>query len=186
MRPAMNNDTSSGRNTPSASAFRFRIAILVSRSGGLDVRDQPHSKPAAQAFFELADLGAAGSRCSDDLLLSVVQALKCGKTPVCVLFADDELDVVNQQDVDTAIALAGIQDAIVLNRIDDSFMNRRLRCTVSFRPGLCVSTWWPIACMRWSCRVRRRRTGTTDCTNATAPRRPRDTPHARTDSTRRR
>ena len=56
----------------------------------------------------------------NDLLLRVVERVKrVEKLGLRALFADDELDVVDEQDVDAAIALAEFENAIVANRIDD-------------------------------------------------------------------
>jgi hypothetical protein len=85
----------------------------------LNIRDQAPFKAAPQSFFKLGDLVWRAIAAQHNLLLRIVQRIESvEKLGLCALFADNELDVVHQQDVDAAIALAEFQDPIVPNRVD--------------------------------------------------------------------
>ena len=113
MRLAMYIATSSGSGTPSSSAFFLRIAALVSMSGDLDVGDQSPLESRAQPLLESGNFMGRTIAADDDLLLRVVQRVEGVEELVLRAFlARDELNVVDEQHVDAAIARAEIEDAI--------------------------------------------------------------------------
>ena len=117
MRLAMYIATLSGSGTASVSAFFLRIATLRLEIRRLDVGDQAPLEARAQTLFERGNLVRRTIAADDDLLLRVVQRVERVEELVLRAFlAGDELDVVDEQHVDRAIALAELEDAVVTAR----------------------------------------------------------------------
>ena len=92
----------------------FRLEI-----GRLNVGDQSPLEPRPQPLLERGNLVRRAVAAEDDLLLRVVQRVeRVEELGLRALFAGEELNVVDQQHVDGAIALAEIEDAIVADGVD--------------------------------------------------------------------
>ncbi len=73
--------------------------------GGLDVGDQAPLEPAAQPVLERGDLLGRPVRGDHDLLVGIVKRVEgVEELLLGALLALQELDVVDQQDVDVAVA----------------------------------------------------------------------------------
>src|SRR5881396_3475864 len=118
MRPAMRNATSSSRRTRSSAAFLRRIATRVSKSGGWMSAMRPF-EARAEAFFDLGNILRRAIARDDDLLSRLVQIVeRVEELFLRPLLPRDELDIVDQQEIDVAIARAELGRPIVANRID--------------------------------------------------------------------
>ena len=117
--PAMKSATLSGQTDP----FGFRLPLedrdfrLEIRR--LDVGNQSPLEARAQALFELRNLMRRAVAADDDLFLRVVERVEgVEELRLRAFLAGQELDVVDEQDVDAAIALAEVEDPIVADGID--------------------------------------------------------------------
>ncbi len=101
----------------------LRLGLLLqNRDSGfevrrLDVGDQAPFEPRAQALLERGDFVRRPVAAQHDLFLRVVERVeRVEELGLRAFLAGHELDVVDQQDVDAAIALAEVQDAVVAQR----------------------------------------------------------------------
>jgi len=89
-----------------ASAFALRIAIRVSRSGAEMSAIRP-TRTRAQAVFQLRDRFRRPVARKNDLLAFLMDRVeRVEELFLCSLFAGDELDIVDEQDIDASVALA--------------------------------------------------------------------------------
>ena len=124
---AMNSSTSGGAVSRSIAAFLRRIAI-GSPGRGLHVGDQAPLEPAAQPVLEgLEALGRAVGG-EHDLLVGVVQGVEGVEELLLRLgLALEELDVVDEQHVDLAVApLERLRGAGRLIALMNSLVNSSL------------------------------------------------------------
>ena len=85
----------------------------------LDVGDQAPLESRAQPLLELRDLVRRAVAADDDLLLRVVERVEgVEELGLGAFLAGQELDVVDEQHVDAAIALAEVEDPVVADRVD--------------------------------------------------------------------
>ena len=117
---AMNSSTSGGAVSRSIAAFLRRIAIRVSRSGGWTSVIRPHSNRlrsrSSSASSRLG--GAVGGQ--HDLLVGVVERVEGVEELLLGLgLALQELDVVDQQHVDVAVAPLEPVLPVVADRVDE-------------------------------------------------------------------
>ena len=88
--------------------------------GRLHVGDEPPLEPGAQAILEGRQLLGRPVRGDDDLLVGVVQGVEGVEELLLDTFlALDELDVVDQQHVDVAVAALERRLAVVAQRVDE-------------------------------------------------------------------
>ena len=116
----MNSSTSGGAVSRSIAAFLRRIAIRVSRSGGWTSVIRPHSNRlrsrSSSASSRLG--GAVGGE--HDLLVGVVEGVEGVEELLLGLgLALQELDVVDQQHVDVAVAPLEPVLPVVADRVDE-------------------------------------------------------------------
>ena len=100
-RLAMNVSTSGSVIAIRSVSTRLRrIAMRVSRIGGLDVGEKPPLEPRAEAFLQRRDLARRPVGRDDDLRAALVQRVE-GVEELLLdpLLALDELDVVDEEDV---------------------------------------------------------------------------------------
>ena len=117
---AMNSRTSGGAVSRSIAAFLRRIAMRVSRSGGWTSVIRPHSNRlrsrSSSASSRLG--GAVGGQ--HDLLVGVVEGVERVEELLLGLgLALQELDVVDQQHVDVAVAALEAVLPVVADRVDE-------------------------------------------------------------------
>ena len=108
-----------GKNDP----FRLRLPLqnrdFRLEVGGLNVGDESPLESGAQPLLELLDLVRRTVAAEDDLLLRVVERVERMKELRLRSFLPgEELDVIDEQDVDAAVALAEVEDAVVPYRVD--------------------------------------------------------------------
>ena len=117
----------------------MRMATFVSRSGGWMSTIRPHSKRDRRRSARGRDVVRGAVAADDDLLLGVVQGVErveeLGLRP---LLAGEELDVVHQQDVDVAVALAEAEHPLVLHRVDHLVHEALGRDVGQLQPGHAV------------------------------------------------
>ena len=120
IREAMNSSTSGGAFSCSCTAFLRRIAIRVSSSGGWTSVIRPHSKRLRSRSSRVTSCLGGRSRGEHDLLVRVVQRVE-GVEELLLrrLLARQELDVVDQQDVHVAVALAERVRLAVADGVDE-------------------------------------------------------------------
>ena len=105
IRLAMNSSTSSGAASRSWAAFLRRIAIRVSSSGGWMSVIRPHSNRVRIRSSSVSSRLGGRSEEMTICLLALCSVLKVWKNSSWVpLLALQELDVVDQQHVDVAVA----------------------------------------------------------------------------------
>ena len=105
IREAMNSSTSGGGFMPSCAAFLRRIAMRVSRSGAWTSLIRPHSKRVRSRSSSELQLPRRLVGADDDLLVRVVQRVeRVEELLLRALGALQELDVVDEQQVDRAVA----------------------------------------------------------------------------------
>ena len=120
IRVAMNSSTSGPATRRSWAAFLRRMAIRVSRSGAWTsvMRPQPNRLRSRGSRFSSSFGGR--SRGHDDLLLGVVQRVEgVEELLLRLLLALQELDVVDQQHVDVAVALPELDALVLADRVDE-------------------------------------------------------------------
>src|SRR4030095_5637758 len=87
--------------------------------GRLDVGDEPPLEPGAQPLLELRNLVRRAVGADDNLLLRGGERVeRVEELGLRSFLSRQELYVVDEQDVDAAIALAEVEDAIVADRVD--------------------------------------------------------------------
>ena len=92
---------------------------MVSRSGGWMSAIRPHSKRDRSRSSSDGNLVRRAVAADDDLLLRVVERVEgVEELGLRAFLAGEELDVVDEQHVDAAVALAEIEDAVVAHRVD--------------------------------------------------------------------
>ncbi len=117
---AMNSMTSEVIGTAPSSALARRIAIRVSRSGAVRSAMRPHSKRDAEPLLEGQDrLGRPVGRQHDLLAVLVDRVERVEELFLGPFLVRDELDVVDEQQVDPAIAGAELVDLALLDRGDE-------------------------------------------------------------------
>ena len=120
MLAAMNSETSLGRLIRSRSAFLRRIAILVSMSGGWMSVSSPIMNRLLSRSSRVGMASGRPIRRQHDLAVGPIQIIEGVEQlllePVLAL---DELDVVDQQDVDLAVAPLEVVAGRVPDRIDE-------------------------------------------------------------------
>ena len=80
----------------------------------------PHSKRLRSRSSSSRIWCGGQSLLSDDLFLRVVQRVeRVEELRLRPLLADDELDVVDEQDIDAAVPFAELEDAVVPDGVDD-------------------------------------------------------------------
>ena len=108
------------------SAFLRRIASRVSRSGGWMSVSKPHSNRERSRRFEGLDLLRRAIARDHQLLLGFVQRVEGVEELLLRLFLPfQELDIVDQEHVDVAVAVAEFDGLVVLDR-DDEFVGEFL------------------------------------------------------------
>ena len=120
IRLAMNSRTSGPATSRSWAAFFRRIAIRVSRSGGWTsvISPQPNRLRSQGSRFSSSFGGRSESH--HDLLLGVVQGVeRVEELFLRLLFAFQELDVVDQQHIDIAITPAELDPFVLADRVDE-------------------------------------------------------------------
>ena len=86
----------------------------------LDVGDQPPLEARAQSLLDLGNVLRRAVARHDDLLARLVQIVeRVEEFLLCPLFARDELDVIDEQEVDGAIAGAELGSAVVADGVDE-------------------------------------------------------------------
>ena len=109
----------SGSGTDSASAFFLRIATFVSRSGGWMSAIRPHSKRDRSRSSRDGISRGGQSLLMTSCFWASKSELNVWKNSVCVpSLPGQELDVVHEQHVHRAVALAELEDPVVLDRVD--------------------------------------------------------------------
>ena len=156
---AMNSSTSGGACSRSCAAFLRRIAMRVSRSGGWTSVIRPHSKRVRSRSSSVVELLGRPVGGDDDLLAGVVQRVEgVEELLLRALLVLQELDVVDQQDVDVAVAPLERLRLVVAQAVDE-VVGELLGAHVAHpRPGEQVrarSGRWRAAGA--SCRARTRR-----------------------------
>ena len=104
MRWAMNSRTSPGTASRSWAAFLRKIAIRVSSSGGWMSVIRPHSNRVRIRSARVSRRFGGRSEETTICLFELCSVLKVWKNSSCALLALQELDVVDEQDVDVAVA----------------------------------------------------------------------------------
>ncbi len=141
IREAMNSSTSGGASSRSWAAFFCRIAIRVSRSGGWMSASRPHSNRVRSRSSSVASSLRRAVGGDDDLLVRVVQGVEGVEElllrPLAVL---QELDVVDQQDVDVAVAALERAGLVVAQAVDE-VVGELLGGDVPHRPGGAQRRW---------------------------------------------
>src|SRR2546428_273257 len=85
-----------------------------------DVRDQTPLEPRAQPVFQLRDRFRRPVARENDLLALLVDRVECVEELFLrSLFAGDELDIVDEQDIDAPVALAEFLALLRADRIDE-------------------------------------------------------------------
>ena len=85
-----------------------------------DVRDQTPLEPRAQPVFQLRDRFRRPVARENDLLALLVDRVECVEELFLrSLFAGDELDIVDEQDIDASVALAEFLALLRADRIDE-------------------------------------------------------------------
>jgi hypothetical protein len=116
---AMNSMTSSGTRSCSRCAFSCRIAIRVSRSGGWTSTHSP-SGTVAQTLLHARELVGGRSEAITICRSASCRALNVWKNSVCVSSrAREELDVVDEQHVDVAVAPLELIALSFADRLDE-------------------------------------------------------------------
>ena len=119
IRPAMYIATLSGSGTAFGFGFSLENRDFRLEIRRLDVGDQAPLEPRSQPLFERGNLVRRAVAADDDLLLRVVERVeRVEELGLRAFLAGEELDVVDQQHVDAAIALAEVEDAVVADRVD--------------------------------------------------------------------
>ena len=117
---AMNSMTSDVIGTAPSSALARRIAIRVSRSGAVRSAIRPHSNRRPQPLLERQDRLRRPVRAQDDLLAVLVDRVeRVEELFLRPLLVGDELDVVDQEEVDPAVAGPELVDLALLDRGDE-------------------------------------------------------------------
>ena len=104
-------------------SFCFRL-FLENRDLGLQVRrldvgDEPPLEPRTQPLFERRNFMRRAVAADHDLFLRVVQRVeRVEELGLGAFLAGEELDVVDEQNVDAAVALTEVEHAVVANRVD--------------------------------------------------------------------
>ena len=105
---------------PCSSAFARRMAIRVSRSGAVRSAMSPHSNRRAETLLQGEDGLRRPVRRQDDLLAVLVDRVERVEELLLGPFlVRDELDVVDQQQVDPAVARAELVDLALLDAGDE-------------------------------------------------------------------
>ena len=116
----MNSSTSARRVEPLGGGLLAQDRDPGLELGRLDVGDQAPLEPVAQPVFEGDQLLGRPVAGDHDLLVGVVQRVeRVEELFLGLLFVLQELDVVDQQDVDVAVALAEQLAAAVADRVDE-------------------------------------------------------------------
>src|SRR5712671_985784 len=88
--------------------------------GGLDVGDEAPLEAGAQALLDLRDLLGSGVGGDDDLLPGLVEIVEgVEELLLGALFARDELDVVDEEEIDGAVLGPELRGAIVADGVDE-------------------------------------------------------------------
>ncbi len=117
---AMYSMTSLGTLSRSCAAFLRKIAIRVSSSGGCTSVSNPHSNRLRSRSSKRDELLGRTVAGDDDLLVRVVQRVeRVEELFLRLLLVLQELDVVDQQHVDVAVAPAEALGLAVANRVDE-------------------------------------------------------------------
>ena len=117
---AMYSRISSGTWRRSDCAFLRRMAMRVSRSGACTSVMRPHSNRLTHAVLEAGEVLRRHVARDHDLLVVVVQRVERVEERLLRLgLALQELDVVDQQDVDVAVALLEQRAPVVGDRVDE-------------------------------------------------------------------
>ena len=104
---AMYSSTSGGAASRSCAAFLRRIAMRVSSSGGWTSVIRPHSNRLRSRSSSVTSCLRRPVAGDDDLLVGVVQRVEgVEELLLRLLLVLQELDVVDEQDVDVAVAPA--------------------------------------------------------------------------------
>ncbi len=122
--------------------FRFEV-------GRLDVGDQAPLKTRAQALFNRRNFLRRAIGTDDDLPLQVVERVEGVKKFFLRAFlAGDELNVVHQQHVHRAEAVAETDHAVEAQRVDH-FVGEFFRADVGeAQRGIALLDLWPTACIK--------------------------------------
>ena len=117
---AMNSMTSEPIGTDDSSALARRIAIRVSRSGAVRSAMRPHSKRLRRRSSRVDDLLRRPVGGEDDLLAVLVDRVeRVEELLLRPLLVGDELDVVDEEEVDPAVAGPEVVDAALLDARDE-------------------------------------------------------------------
>ena len=147
---AMNSITSEVIGTPCSSALARRIAIRVSRSGAVRSAMRPHSNREPEPLLEGEDRLRRPVGRQHDLLAVLVDRVE-GVEELLLgpLLVGDELDVVDEEQVDPAVAGTELVDLALLDRGDElvgELLAGRVDDALARELG---DTALPIACIRW-------------------------------------
>ena len=113
---AMNSMTSEVIGTAPSSALARRIAMRVSRSGAVRSAMRPHSNRLRRRSSRVRIALGGRSRAQDDLLAVLVDGVeRVEELLLGPLLVGDELDVVDEQQVDPAVAGAELVDLALLD-----------------------------------------------------------------------
>ncbi len=117
---AMNSRTSGGASSRSWAAFLRRIAMRVSSSGGWMSVISPHSNRLRSRSSSVTSCLGGRSELMTICLLCVVQGVeRVEELLLRLLLVLQELDVVDEEDVDVAVAAAEPLALAVANRVDE-------------------------------------------------------------------
>ena len=87
--------------------------------GGLNIGDQTPLEPGSQALLERRDVPGRAVAGHDDLLLGFVQSIERVKELLLgALFAGQELDVVDEEQIDVSVAFLEINRSLESDRVD--------------------------------------------------------------------
>ncbi len=117
--------------------------------GRLDIGEQPPLESRAQPRFERLNLFGRTVGRDNELAARFVQCVeRVEELFLRRFFAGEKLDVVDQQNVDLAIAIAKLRRPVVLQR-DDELVGELLAGEVDdVGVGIIIITRWPIACIK--------------------------------------
>ena len=147
---ATNSTTSAGTWMSSRSALSCRIAIRVSRSGGWTSTHRPQRNRLTQAVLEAGQLVRRPVGRDHDLLAGAVQVVeRVEELGLGLLALGEELDVVDEQDVDLAVALAERYALAFPDGLDELGHELLGRHVLHADAGGSRCMWWPTANSRW-------------------------------------
>ena len=126
------------------------MARRVSASGNCSSAGEAHLEPRGEPLFEIGDFRRRRIAGQDDLLAAVAEGVEgVEEFLLRPVLAGQELDVVDQEHVDLAVALAELGQFAVLDRAD-VVVRELLRGDVKhFQVLLLRWMRWPMACIRW-------------------------------------